>query len=248
MKAEMPGVWDKLDASLQNLPRELGETPKAILAISGHWEERDFTVMSSAQPPMIYDYSGFPEPTYHIKYPAPGAPEVAFRVQQLLEKAGFKTASDERRGFDHGVFVPFAVAYPKADVPILQLSIRADYNVDAHLKAGRALAPLRDEGVLIAGSGLSYHNLREFGPRGAVASRGFDEWLGETLCQLSGRERSEELARWESAPFARQAHPQEDHLIPLMVAVGAAEQEQGTRVYHEDSLMGGISASGFRFG
>ncbi len=248
MKDQMAGVYDKLEASLQEIPRKLQAPPKAILAISGHWEERDFTVMSSAHPPMVYDYSGFPEHTYHIKYPAPGAPQVALRVQSLLEQAGFKTGLDETRGFDHGVFAPFAVAYPEARVPILQLSIRADYDAAAHLTAGRAVAPLREEGILIVGSGLSYHNMRGFGQRGATVSKEFDDWLTETLCHSTGAERSGKLLRWETAPSARQAHPQEDHLIPLMVAVGAAELDLGERVYHEDAFMGGTSVSSYRFG
>jgi aromatic ring-opening dioxygenase catalytic subunit (LigB family) len=248
MKNEMPGVWDKLEASLKAMPRELGVTPKAVLAISGHWEEPDFTVMSSPQPPMIYDYSGFPEHTYRVKYSAPGAPDIAQRVQTLLSEVGFKIGLDDRRGYDHGVFAPFFVIYPDAHVPILQLSIRADYDPAAHLAAGRALVPLRSEGVLIVGSGLSYHNMRGFGPRGAIASREFDNWLNSTVCESRGTERSNKLMHWEAAPAARSAHPQEDHLIPLMVAVGAAEQDQGECTYHEDAFMGGVTVSSFRFG
>jgi aromatic ring-opening dioxygenase catalytic subunit (LigB family) len=248
MKEQMPGVYDKLEASLQQIPRSLAVTPKAILAISGHWEERDFTVMASAHPPIIYDYSGFPEHTYHIKYSAVGAPELAQQVQTLLQHAGFKTGLDAQRGFDHGVFVPFAVAYPDANVPIVQLSIRADYDPATHLAAGRALTRLRKEGVLIVGSGLSYHNMRGFGPRGAVASKEFDEWLTNSVCRAQGQERSNKLLQWDKAPSARQAHPREDHLIPLMVAVGAAEDQQAERVYHEDEFMGGTSVSSYRFG
>jgi aromatic ring-opening dioxygenase catalytic subunit (LigB family) len=248
MKDEMPGVYDKLEASLQAMPRDLAKPPAAILAISGHWEEEEFTVMASAQPPMVYDYGGFPAHTYRVQYPAPGSPELAGRVEGLLRQAGLKAGADAQRGFDHGTFVPFAVAYPEANVPIVQLSIRADYDPEAHLAAGRALAVLRSEGILIVGSGLSYHNLREFGARGATASRAFDDWLTETVCGWIGQERSTKLRNWEQAPAARQAHPQEDHLIPLMVAVGAAEAEQGQRIYHEDSFMRGISVSSYRFG
>ena len=248
MKNEMPGVWDKLEASLKQLPNELPEAPKAILAISGHWEARDFAVMASAQPPMVYDYSGFPEHTYHVKYAAPGSPELAQTVHGLLKGAGLASSLDAARGYDHGTFVPFFVAYPDAKMPIVQLSIRADYDPAAHLAVGRALAPLRQEGILIVGSGLSYHNMRGFGPRGAVASKQFDEWLTETVCESTGEARSNKLSAWESAPAARQAHPQEDHLIPLMVAVGAAEGEQAKRIYHEDAFMGGTSVSSYRIG
>ena len=248
MKEQMPGVYDKLEASLHEIPLALATQPKAILAISGHWEERDFTVMAGAHPPMVYDYSGFPEHTYHVKYAAAGSPQIAQEVQTLLEKGGFQTELDHKRGFDHGVFAPLAVAYPEANVPVLQLSIRADYDPAAHLAVGRALAPLRGEGVLILGSGLSYHNMRGFGPRGAVASREFDDWLTDAVCHLTGLERSAKLLQWAKAPSARQAHPREDHLIPLMVAVGAAENDKGKLVYHENDFMGGTTVSSYRLG
>jgi len=248
LKAQMPGVYDKLEASLKDMARQFGTAPKAVLVVSGHWEERDFTVMSSPEPPMIYDYSGFPEFTYRIKYPAPGSPEVARHVQELLRGAGFSAQADDRRGFDHGTFAPLAAIYPEADVPVLQLSIRSDYDVDAHLAAGRALAPLRDEGVLIVGSGLSYHNLRRFGDAGQHPSREFDAWLTSAVCGTVSEERNRKLRDWAQGPSARLAHPVEDHLIPLMVAVGAAEEEAGERVYHEDSFFGALSVSSYRFG
>lgn len=247
LKKEMP-IFDQLEASLQELPREIGVTPKAILAISGHWEEPNFTVMSNAAPGMLYDYSGFPEHTYRIKYSAPGSPLVARRVQDLLEKAGFQTHSDESRGFDHGVFAPLAVAYPEANVPVLQLSLRTDYDPEAHLAVGRAIAPLRNEGVLIIGSGLSYHNLRQMGAQAKIPSSEFDEWLTNVVCGSKSEERNRQLVNWSKAPSARLAHPREDHLIPLLVAVGAAEAESGDRIYHEDAFMGGVVVSSFRFG
>ncbi|MCT7953046.1 dioxygenase [Ancylothrix sp. C2] len=247
LKHERSG-YKHLEASLQELPKEIGITPKAILVISGHWEEKEFTVMSSTAPPMIYDYSGFPEHTYHIKYPAPGSPQLAHRVQELLTQAGFSVQSDDNRGFDHGVFTPLAVAYPEANVPIVQLSMRRDYDPEAHLGAGRALAPLRNEEVLILASGLSYHNLRQMGPQARVPSHEFDEWLTQTLCQTQSEARNELLRNWTQVPSARLAHPTEDHLIPLMVAVGAASEELGVRVYHENSFFGGIAVSSYRFG
>jgi aromatic ring-opening dioxygenase catalytic subunit (LigB family) len=248
LKDGMRGAYDKLEASLQELPREIGMTPRAILAVSGHWEARDFTVMSGATPPMLYDYIGFPAHTYSIKYAAPGSPQVARRVQELLTASGIGTREDSARGFDHGVFAPLAVAYPQANVPVVQLSIRSDYEPEAHLAVGRALAPLRDEGVLILASGLSYHNLRQFDARASVPSREFDEWLNAAVCGASGEERNRLLRDWQRAPSARAAHPRADHLIPLMVAVGAAAAEAGVRVYHEDAFLGGITVSSFRFG
>ena len=248
LKAQMPGVYDVLEAALKDVPRQLGTTPKAVLVVSGHWAERDFTVMSAPRPPMLYDYTGFPAFTYRIEYPAPGSPEVARRVQELLRGAGFAAPADARRGFDHGTFAPLAAMYPDADVPVLQLSIRRDYDVGVHLAAGRALAPLRAEGVLIVGSGLSYHNLRRFGAAGQHPSRQFDAWLTEAVCGSTSEARNRKLRDWASAPSARLAHPDEDHLLPLLVAVGAAEGEAGERAYHEDSFFGGLAVSSYRFG
>lgn len=197
---------------------------------------------------MIYDYGGFPEFTYHIQYPAPGSPDVAARVTELLTAAGIANDQDPNRGFDHGMYAPMYAAWPDADVPMLQLSIVQGYDPDAHLAAGRALAPLRDENVLIVGSGLSYHDLRSIGaPAAEKPSREFDDWLTTALMSDTS-ERTSALRAWEQAPSARLAHPTEDHLIPLMVAVGAAEDEPATRTYHETGFAGAVTASSFRFG
>lgn len=240
----MGARYDKLAASLRGIAAEVGEKPRAVLSVSGHWETPGFAVMGAKEPGMVYDYAGFPPFTYTIRYPAPGAPEVAARVQELLPG----TRLDEQQGFDHGTFAPLAVMYPEADVPVLQMSIRADYDVEAHLEAGRALRALREEGVLIVGSGLSYHNLRLLGAAGAQPSRDFDAWLGETLCAYTGEARTARLRQWEQAPAARVAHPREDHLVPLLVAVGAAEEEAATRIYWEDTFFGAITVSSYRFG
>lgn len=246
---EQKPLYADLERSLRAMPAEIGATPKAILVVSGHWEASDFAVMTSPQPPMLYDYAGFPEYTYRVKYDAPGSPEIAARVLELLRNAGFETHGDARRGFNHGTFVPLACAYPAADVPVLELSVRKDYDPETHLAVGRALAPLRREGVLIVASGLSYHNMRGFGSGEArIPSREFDRWLTKTVCGSVGEERSEKLRRWANAPSARLAHPREDHLIPLHVAVGAAEAESGERIYHEDAFFGGIAVSSYRFG
>ncbi|MBA4108542.1 MAG: dioxygenase [Leptothrix sp. (in: Bacteria)] len=248
MKTQMNGAYDQLEASLRAVPGQLGQTPKAVLVISGHWEEPEFTVMAAPQPPMIYDYSGFPQHTYAITYPAPGSPALAERVQTLIRAAGLPARLDAQRGFDHGTFVPLFSIYPEAQVPVLQLSMKSSYDPAEHLALGRILAPLRDEGVLIIGSGLSYHNLRAFGPGGQAASKAFDQWLQSALVDSSPAERSRRLLDWASAPAARMAHPREDHLVPLMVAVGAAEGESARCVYHEDNFFGGITVSSFMFG
>jgi aromatic ring-opening dioxygenase catalytic subunit (LigB family) len=244
---QMPGDWQPLKRSLEDIPRQLDATPRAVLAVSGHWETAEFTVQTHPHPPMYYDYGGFPEFTYHIEYPAPGAPDVAERVVELLSEAGIAADRDGTRGFDHGVFAPLAVVYPNADVPVLQLSIKRTFDPAEHLTAGRALAPLRDEGVLIVGSGFTYHNLRNFGSGAAEPSRAFDEWLTAAMAAPPA-ERSRLLTEWQHAPSARIAHPREDHLIPLLVAVGAAEHEAADRFYHEDDFMGHINSSSFRLG
>ena len=238
--------FDRLEASLADIAREAGK-PRAVLVISGHWEADRPTVQSGAQPGMVYDYSGFPPHTYSIRYASPGSPGVAERVRELLEQAGIPAALDPQRGYDHGTFAPLQAMYPQADVPVVQLSLKHGYDPEEHLAIGRAIAPLRDEGVLIVGSGLSFHNLRMWGAAAKAPSEAFDAWLDAALAAAPD-ERSQRLRDWESAPSARLAHPEEDHFVPLMVAVGAAEGERATRVYHEQGFMGGVTASSYRFG
>lgn len=245
--ADMRQMLASLDTALADMPRQIGRTPKAILMVTAHWEERAFTLGSNPAPGMVYDYGGFPAHTYSVVYPAPGAPELAVRVQNLLQAAGLPVALDPQRGYDHGTFVPLAVMYPDAKVPVLQMSLRAGLDPAEHMALGRALAPLRDEDVLIVGSGLSYHNLRNFGPGGTAPSKAFDQWLQGTLSAMPAV-RAEALVNWESAPAARICHPREEHLLPLMVAVGAAYEDAAACVYHDEAVFGGVTASSFRFG
>src|SRR5688572_15879665 len=137
IKQDLGKTYHALEISLQNIPKQLGVTPKAVVMVSGHWEEKDFTVMTHPNPPMFYDYGGFPEHTYHIQYPAPGSPEVAMRMQTLLADLGFPVSLDPIRGFDHGAFAPMAVLFPKANVPLVQLSLRKNLNPKEHLDAGK---------------------------------------------------------------------------------------------------------------
>lgn len=248
MADQFPGDLTHLTESLAAIPTQLPSKPRAVLCVTAHWVAPRFTIGRAANPPMLYDYGGFPPHTYEIVYPAPGDPELADQVADLLRAAGIDTASDETRGFDHGTFVPLYVAWPDASVPIVQLSVRAGYDPAEHLAVGQALAPLRDDGVLIVGSGLSFHNMRAFGAAGSDASQEFDTWLTDTLTASSPAIRSDRLVGWEDAPSARLAHPAEDHLIPLMVAVGAAGNDAGVRTYHQDDFMGAVSASSYRFG
>lgn len=246
---EMTGTtYDRLAASLQALRQETGDAVRAVLVVTSHWEAPRFMVSSSAAPGMIYDYGGFPPHTYQIRYPAPGQPQLAQRVADLLAAAGLPAALDAQRGFDHGTFSMLQPIYPEAAMPVVQLSLRQDLDPATHLAAGRALASLRDEGVLILGSGLSYHNLRLFGPAGRAASHAFDGWLQQALVGQEPAARTRAITHWEQAPQARAAHPREEHLLPLMVALGAAEQEPAACVYHEDDFFGSLAVSSFRFG
>ena len=249
MDGEFRRNFDQLESSIVAMGRELCDVPKAVLAISGHWEERGFAISSGEKPGMVYDYFGFPDYLYRIEYCAPGSPRLAARVEQLLKGGGIDARLDPARGFDHGTFSIMKPLYPNEDIPIVQLSLDRSLDPGLHLQVGRLLRPLRDEGVLIIGSGLSYHNLREMrDQRGVEPSRRFDAWLQETLTKSSSKERTERLIDWEQAPLARAAHPREDHLIPLMAVVGAAEDETGVATYHQSDLFGGITASSFRFG
>ncbi|WP_317204659.1 class III extradiol ring-cleavage dioxygenase [Janthinobacterium sp.] len=247
MMDQYGGRYDQLLASLQDIPRQIGRAPKALLVVTAHWEGPDFLISSGERPGMIYDYSGFPAHTYELQYPAPGSPPLAARVKALLEGAGLPASLDARRGFDHGTFSVLYPIYPAAEVPVVQLSLKHGYDALTHVRAGRALAGLRREGVLIIGSGLSYHNLRQFGAGGGHASQQFDTWLRAAMA-LPPAERLTQLLAWDQAPAARQAHPYEDHLLPLMVALGAAEQEAAATVYHEDEFFGALAVSSFRFG
>ena len=226
----------------------LSSQPKAILVISGHWEEDVFTIGNAPSPPLIYDYYGFPPSTYQLTYPAPGSPALGQRIMGLLQSAHIEVQQDPQRGYDHGVFIPFKVMYPAATLPIVQLSLKKGLDPKEHLALGAALAPLRDEGILIIGSGMSYHNLSEFrqgGPDVTRASQEFGDWL-DTSISLPREDRALRLCQWDKAPSGKRAHPREEHLIPLMVVAGAAQEDVG-RVSYQDILMG-TEISAYQFG
>jgi aromatic ring-opening dioxygenase catalytic subunit (LigB family) len=236
------GPWPYIDGLRQQyavterefraMAGRLPSKPKAVLVITGHWEEDAFTVSTGERPPMLYDYSGFPAHTYSISYPASGAPELAARVKSLLSLEGFSVNEDPARGFDHGTFVPLSLIYPEADVPVVMLSMKSSYDALEHIRVGQALQPLRDEGVLIIGSGLTYHNMRGFGrdESGPIAEA-FENFLHQAIEQKDPKVRNDMLVNWEAAPHARLTHPREDHLIPLMVVAGAAGADTGRPVF-----------------
>lgn len=233
-----------LTASLQSMGDQL-KGAKAILVISAHWEESAITVSAQTQPGMYYDYYNFPPQAYELQYPAPGAPDLALQVQAMLSQQGIDCRLDHERGYDHGTFIPLMLMAPAADIPVLQMSLRADLDPQAHIDLGKALAPLLDQGVVIMGSGLTFHSFpamrnpdkTEALPRSKV----FDDWLNMTV--LSNDEAS--MAAWGNAPEGRFCHPREEHLLPLHVCFGAGQQA-GFKAsnFYQETLFGLIN-SGF---
>ncbi|WP_457008239.1 DODA-type extradiol aromatic ring-opening family dioxygenase [Luteimonas sp. A537] len=240
-------TWQRLGAWLKGVAGTLPARPRAIVLVSGHWLEPEFRLGGHPRPPLIYDYSGFPPHTYELTYPAPGDPELAAGGAQLLEQGGLAAGVDGERGFDHGVFIPLKMMFPDADIPVVQLSLRRDLDPAAHIAAGRALVPLRDQGVLVVGSGMSFHNMRGYGDRRFTPiSAEFDDWLTAAV-ESAPAGRDALLADWARAPHARLCHPPgaEEHLLPLLVAAGAAGNSEGRKAYSEKIMETTISA--FRF-
>lgn len=240
-----PDTWNATQRFLDGLAATLPAAPKAMVVVSGHWEEPVFTASAAASPQLIFDYSGFPEHTYRLTWPAPGEPSLAARVVSLLGQARLPAASSPSRGFDHGVFVPLKVAFPEARIPVVALSLAGSLDPALHLAAGRALAPLRDEGVLIVASGMSFHNLRAYlRPETVDRARAFDAWLTKAV-ESPASDRDVLLTGWRAAPFAAYSHPREEHLLPLMVAAGAGGEAPGKRIFTDEPMGAAISA--YRF-
>ena len=213
--------------------------PRAIVVVSAHWETAAPMVNVVPTNETIYDFFGFPPALYQMKYPAPGSAEVARRVAELLGAAGMPTGTDTRRGLDHGAWVPLKLMYPEADIPVVQLSIQTHLGPEHHLRVGRALAPLRAEGVLILASGSFTHDLSEFrtymnaldAPEPAWVS-GFADWFSAAL--MSGNMK-DLLAYRARAPYAVKNHPTDEHLLPIYVALGAAGAEPVARHLHDSA-------------
>lgn len=218
----------ELIASLRELAGA-APRPQAILLISAHWEAPVASFTGGAHPPLIYDYYGFPEPAYHLQYPAPGDPVLAARAASLLHKAGLEAEVDSERGFDHGLFVPLSLMYPEADVPVVEMSLLDSLDAGAHWRLGRALVPLVAQGVAVIGSGSSFHNMAVLMGRGDPAealdaNRDFEQWLRQT-CKNGDwgeEERGKRLCAWRQAPGGTFSHPREEHLLPALVCAGAA--------------------------
>lgn len=241
-------AWHKTADFLKSAASTLPRRPKAIVLVSAHWLEPSFTVTGGQTPGLIYDYSGFPDHTYELNYPAPGEPELASRIIELLAQAKLSSGQDATRGFDHGMFIPLMLMFPDADIPVVQLSLINSLDPEAHLQAGEAIAALRNEGVLIIGSGMSFHNMRGYGdPRFGPISDEFDSWLIHTV-EAPLQIRYQALVDWTQAPSARLCHPPraEEHLLPLMVVAGAAGEDIGRRVFSDRVMETTLSA--FCFG
>lgn len=238
----LPLLNDPSHAELTRALKDLAQIinrPKLILIVSAHWEASTPTITSVLHPSLLFDYSGFPPESYEIKYPVLGAPEHAERLTKELRQFGFRPKHDAERGLDHGVFVPLKIMYPEADIPVLQISLIKGLDPEIHLTLGEAIRQYADqeEGVLLIGSGFSFHNMRAFfsasTPQTRLQNESFEDWL-EQVCasrMLSYEERRDHLINWESAPYARYCHPREEHLIPLHVCVGFA-RSAATKTTH----------------
>ncbi|UWZ85358.1 DODA-type extradiol aromatic ring-opening family dioxygenase [Occallatibacter riparius] len=238
-------TWHPTQRFLESIQATLPAPPKAMLVISGHWEEPGFTAGAVEKPELIFDYSGFPPHTYQLTWPAPGDPELAARVTKMLREAGLPAGLSRTRGYDHGIFVPLKVAFPQAQIPVVPLSLDRGLDPELHLAAGRVLATLRDEGVLIIASGMSFHNLRAYmRPETTEPAAQFDAWLTKAI-ESSAPQRNEMLRYWQNAPNASFAHPRAEHLIPLMVAAGAGGEAPGKRIFHDQPMGAAITA--YRF-
>lgn len=228
----MPLLGDSAHYEMVDCLKDISDQlnkPSAILVISAHWEESITTITAGNNPPLIYDYDGFPEESYRIEYPCSGQPDLAERIHRNLNSAGIEATLNENRGFDHGVFVPLKIMFPDADIPCVQLSLLGNLNPDQHIQIGESLRDLDWENLLIIGSGFSFHNMKQFFVPETIDSRLknelFDSWLVETCSssRIAEKDRRLRLVNWELAPAARFCHPREEHLLPLHVCYGIAQ-------------------------
>lgn len=220
------------------------ERPKAILVVSAHWETQIPTFSTATQPNTIYDFGGFPAPLYRLKYPAAGAPELATQLQAAFAQANLPLDIDTQRGLDHGAWIPLLSVFPKADIPVAQLSIQTPAGPEWHVKLGQALQSLRAEGVLIMGSGAVTHNFgwlsRTAQPLPAAIE--FSDWLAE---KLKVRAHEELTAYRTKAPYGAVAHPTEDHILPLFVAFGASTAEDQLRRFTPEITYGALAMDAY---
>jgi len=222
------------------LPSRLTK-PDAIIVVSAHWEENAVTLLGAQNPPLFYDYYGFPDEAYKITYPAPGNPVLANRIVELLGENNISAQIDLERGYDHGSFIPLKLMYPEANIPTIQISLLHSLDAASHIALGKAMRELMHENILIVGSGFSFHNQNAFFGRELGApdpeNDTFQNWLIETCTgSMSQVEREERLIAWEKAPSARYCHPREEHLLPLHVCLGMAGKP--AEVVFDDQILG----------
>ena len=203
--------------------------PDSIIVVSAHWEEETVSVSSHLTPPMIYDYYGFSPESYQIEYSAPGNYELALNIVDKLKRFGINAKTDDKRGFDHGTFVPLKLLFPQANIPVVQLSLNSDLNPESQIQLGECIAELANQNILIIGSGMSFHNLNVLmsnDPKVLQKSQQFDDWLNVSVLskELDWQQKQLRLINWQEAPHARFAHPREEHLMPLHVCFGAAKK------------------------
>lgn len=231
-----PGV---LGPQLRALGQKLSDV-KAVLMVSPHWQTRDVQVMTTQQPETVHDFGGFPSALYDLQYPAPGQPELADAAARLLAAAGFSTGVDARRGLDHGAWVPLLHLLPDARVPVFQVSMPASLTAAQAVEMGRALAPLRAQGVVIIGSGSMTHNLYEFrqgSTRPEAYAQEFSAWV---RAAVAANARTPLINYRAEAPHAVRAHPTEEHFLPLLVALGARQEGDALQVLDGGGVLHGM--------
>lgn len=224
-------------------------TPAAILVISAHWETAQPALTAADSPALLFDYSGFPPESYQLSYPAPGAPQLAAQIAEKLQQAGFNSQLNTSRGWDHGVFVPLLMLRPQADIPVLQLSLLKDLDPATHIALGEAISFLRQQNVLIIGSGMSFHNMQAFFRQDLVRDaqvEAFNQYFIDSLQpQHSYAEQAKRLINWQQAPDARLMHPREEHLLPLHVCFGAAKGSAAQLLFNDKVLHKTVLAFGW---
>lgn len=240
---------NKMNQFMKNLSKNI-RIPDSIIVISAHWEEEIVTVQSGSTPDIMYDYYGFPDEAYNIEYPCKGNSKLASKIAELFKAFNIKCMLDDNRPYDHGSYIPLKMIYPKADIPVLQISLNHNLNPLTHLKIGKALRSLLNENILIVGSGFSFHNMREYDFKGKntedALNNSFQDKLIDICCnEIDEEKRWKELIHWENIPGARYCHPREEHLLPLFVCVGLAK-DVGVNVF--DDYIIGKRATAFYWG
>lgn len=241
----MPLLGDKDHAGLTKFLRDEVknhlnlEEVKAIILVTAHWEENVVTISSGKHHELYFDYYGFPPESYKYRYDAPGDPELAERIHENLKKAGINSKLDPKRGWDHGVFVPMMLINPAANVPIIQISVLTNQDPEQHYKLGQALYQFRKEGIAVLGSGMSYHNMREFRysrNKHTVVNKEFDDYLNKVCTAENEGDRKQGLINWRQQEGATEAHPMHaaEHFMPLIVIAGAGGSKPGQRIFNWD--------------